>query len=114
MLHPADFYRLLEEKGVNFFTGVPDSLLKDFCAYLTDNVPGKNHIIAANEGNAAAIAAGGIWQRARSALSTCKTAGWATLSTRLSPCSIRGLQHTRALSCRLARQAGDQGRTPAY
>ena len=48
---------MLEEKGVNF-TGVPDSLLKDFCAYLTDNVPGKNHIIAANEGNAAAIAAG--------------------------------------------------------
>jgi phosphonopyruvate decarboxylase len=58
MLHPADFHRLLEEKGVNFFTGVPDSLLKDFCAYLTDNVPGKNHIIAANEGNATAIAAG--------------------------------------------------------
>lgn len=57
-LEPEDFYNLLKSKGIEFFTGVPDSLLKDFCGYVADNVPSKNHIIAANEGNAVAIAAG--------------------------------------------------------
>lgn len=48
----------LIRNGVDFFTGVPDSLLKDFCAYITDNVDCNNHIIAANEGAAVGIAAG--------------------------------------------------------
>ena len=43
--------------GVDFFCGVPDSLLKSFCAYLTDNC-GENHVIAANEGGAVGLAAG--------------------------------------------------------
>lgn len=45
--------------GEPFFTGVPDSLLKPLCDYLYEKygVEG-NHIVAANEGNAAAIAAG--------------------------------------------------------
>ncbi len=46
--------------GVTFFTGVPDSQLKALCNYLMAEygVDGKHHIIAANEGNCAAIAAG--------------------------------------------------------
>lgn len=45
---------------VSFFTGVPDSQLKALCNFLiyTYGVNGKNHIIAANEGNAVGIAAG--------------------------------------------------------
>lgn len=44
----------------DFFAGVPDSLLKPFCDCLEERYGHKaqNHIIAANEGNAAAIAAG--------------------------------------------------------
>eukprot|EP00462_Mataza_sp_D1_P016908 CAMPEP_0175173276 /NCGR_PEP_ID=MMETSP0087-20121206/31952_1 /TAXON_ID=136419 /ORGANISM="Unknown Unknown, Strain D1" /LENGTH=382 /DNA_ID=CAMNT_0016464547 /DNA_START=59 /DNA_END=1207 /DNA_ORIENTATION=- len=57
-LDPKDFYNELDENGMNFYTGVPDSLLKDYCAYVTDNAPAKNHIIAANEGCSVAIAAG--------------------------------------------------------
>ena len=46
-------------KDFDFFTGVPDSQLKPLCNYLTDTYGiSKNHIIAANEGNAAALAAG--------------------------------------------------------
>lgn len=43
-----------------FFTGVPDSQLKALCDYLMDiyGIDPKHHIIAANEGNAAALAAG--------------------------------------------------------
>jgi phosphonopyruvate decarboxylase len=58
MIQADKFYSLFKENGINFFTGVPDSLLKNICAYITDNVPKRNHIIAANEGGALAIAAG--------------------------------------------------------
>ncbi len=58
MISCSDFYRLLLRRRVEFFAGVPDSLLKDFCAYLQDHTPGKNHVIAANEGNAVALALG--------------------------------------------------------
>ena len=46
--------------GADFYTGVPDSLLKPFCNYLmnTYGIDSKHHIVAANEGNCAAIAAG--------------------------------------------------------
>jgi len=58
MINSQDFYNCLKGKGIDFFSGVPDSLLKDFCAYVTDNTPKEKHIIAANEGNAIALAAG--------------------------------------------------------
>ncbi len=46
-------------KRFEFFAGVPDSQLKPLCNYLISNYGiSKNHIIAANEGNAVALAAG--------------------------------------------------------
>ena len=46
--------------GSDFYTGVPDSQLKALCNYLMDRygIDPKHHIIAANEGNCAALAAG--------------------------------------------------------
>ncbi|GMV42677.1 MAG: phosphonopyruvate decarboxylase [Myxococcales bacterium] len=58
MIHPGDFFSALEARGVSFFTGVPDSLLKDLCAYVTDHAPAERHVIAANEGGAVGLAAG--------------------------------------------------------
>jgi len=58
MLEPSEFFSILVENDIEFFTGVPDSLLKYFCAYVTDNVSEDDHIIAANEGNAIGVAAG--------------------------------------------------------
>ena len=50
---------LLNVIGSEFYTGVPDSLLRPICDYLMDNYGiSERHIIAANEGNSAAIAAG--------------------------------------------------------
>lgn len=49
---------LLKNNGTDFFCGVPDSLLKDFCAYVTENFDKKKNIITANEGNAIALAVG--------------------------------------------------------
>lgn len=48
---------LKEEFNCSFFTGVPDSQLKELCYYLTQN-ESENHLICANEGNAVAVAAG--------------------------------------------------------
>ena len=56
MIRPSFFYQKLASYGINFYTGVPDSLLKNLCAYVTDHA--QNHIIAANEGGAMGIAAG--------------------------------------------------------
>ncbi len=58
MLSPDRAFTILKDQGITFFTGVPDSLLKDFCAYVTDHMEEQTHIIAANEGNAIALAAG--------------------------------------------------------
>jgi len=52
------FYELLKAGGVSFFTGVPDSTLKDFCAYVTKHTTKENHVIAASEGGAVALACG--------------------------------------------------------
>lgn len=58
MIKPSIFFETLKSHNINFFTGVPDSLLKDFCAYVTKNVEASKHIIAANEGTAIGLAAG--------------------------------------------------------
>ena len=58
MIQPKQFIERLRAGGVDFFAGVPDSLLKNLCAYITDNVSRENNIIAANEGGAVALAAG--------------------------------------------------------
>ena len=57
-IKPLDFYNELSAQGFYFFTGVPDSLLKEFCLCIDDFIPRDKHIITANEGNAVALAAG--------------------------------------------------------
>ena len=58
MIDTKTFYEYLLTKGIDTFFGVPDSLLKDICAYITQNTPSEKHIITANEGNAVALACG--------------------------------------------------------
>lgn len=57
MIDPNTLIKKLKDVGLTFFTGVPDSLLNDFCLALESSC-GKDNIIAANEGNAIGIAAG--------------------------------------------------------
>ena len=58
MIRPEYFFKLLSDNGISFFTGIPDSLLKDFCLFLLDNVSSSMHIIPANEGAAVSLACG--------------------------------------------------------
>lgn len=50
MIDPQEFIKHLQANGVEFFTGVPDSLLKDFCACLEHVSGAGQYIISANEG----------------------------------------------------------------
>ena len=52
--------QFVETIGADFFVGVPDSQLKALCNYLmgTYGIDPLHHVIAANEGNCAALAAG--------------------------------------------------------
>ncbi len=58
MIDPKFLYDLFTKNGTDFFAGVPDSLLKNFCAYVTDNADESRHFISANEGSAVGLAAG--------------------------------------------------------
>lgn len=58
MIRPEFFIEALREKGIDCFAGVPDSLLKNICAYITDHCDAQHNIITANEGAAVGLAAG--------------------------------------------------------
>ncbi|GMO55721.1 MAG: phosphonopyruvate decarboxylase [Treponemataceae bacterium] len=58
MIEAEFFYKQLIDRGAGFFCGVPDSLLKSFCAYITDHSSCETHCIAVNEGAAIGLAAG--------------------------------------------------------
>lgn len=58
MIRPEFLIEALREKGIDCFAGVPDSLLKNICAYITDHFDAAHNIIAANEGAAVGLAAG--------------------------------------------------------
>jgi len=58
MIKPESFFNILINENIDFFSGVPDSFLKNICNYISDNTTDNNHIIAANEGNALSIGIG--------------------------------------------------------
>jgi len=58
VISPKIFFDGLLTREVLFFSGIPDSSLKNICSYISDNVDKNNHIIAANEGGALSVAMG--------------------------------------------------------
>ena len=68
MIAPKKFFNKLIKHDIKFFCGVPDSLLKDFCAYVTDHTDKNSHVITANEGIAIGLAAGYYLANKRPAL----------------------------------------------
>ena len=57
MIKVNSLINLLKKNNSNFFTGVPDSVLKELSISL-QNKNKKHHIIAANEGSAVALGIG--------------------------------------------------------
>jgi len=57
MIFAEDLIKIIYKKNINFFTGVPDSVLKKLSLHL-DRLSKYKHIIATNEGSAIALAIG--------------------------------------------------------
>ena len=57
MIFVEDLLKKLNKNNISFFSGVPDSILKDFCNTLS-NFSAKKHIIATNEGSAISLGIG--------------------------------------------------------
>ena len=55
MIKPQRLFNFFKKKKINFFTGVPDSILKELSPILEKK---NNHVIAPNEGSAVGIASG--------------------------------------------------------
>lgn len=58
MINPDFFVKKLADHSIDFFTGVPDSLLKNICAYISDTLNDEHNVVAANEGAAMGLATG--------------------------------------------------------
>lgn len=58
MIDAIDFYNYLKSHDFELFTGVPDSLLKEFCSCVYEHEDSCHNIICANEGNSVALASG--------------------------------------------------------
>ena len=58
MIKPDIFLKGVIDAKISFVTGVPDSLLKDICGYISDNSDQICHKIATNEGSAIAMGIG--------------------------------------------------------
>lgn len=58
MIKIESLFSLLYKKNISFFTGVPDSVLKEISYFLEKKFKKKNHIIAHNEGGAIGIGTG--------------------------------------------------------
>ena len=57
MIKVNSLIKLLKKNNCDFFTGVPDSVLKELSSFL-QNKNKKNHIIATNEGSAVSLGIG--------------------------------------------------------
>lgn len=68
MIDTAFFLKGLQSADIRFVTGIPDSLLKDVCAHITDELSPESHVIATNEGSAVGLAIGHYLATSRPAL----------------------------------------------
>ena len=57
MIKAKTLVNLLKKNNINFFSGVPDSILKEL-SFLLENKKKQKHIIATNEGSAVSIGIG--------------------------------------------------------
>lgn len=74
MIEPKDLVEALEELGVDFACGVPDSLMEPLCTYLATR-PDDHHVVAANEGAAVGTAIGHFLSTGQPALVYLQNAG---------------------------------------
>lgn len=101
---PVAFYEATKKLGVDFFTGVPDSLLAPFCATV-DKLGGvTDHLIAANEGAAMCTAAGHYFATGKVPLVYLQNSG---LGNIVNP--ITSMTHNEVYGCPMVVMIGWRG-----
>jgi phosphonopyruvate decarboxylase len=76
MIDPGQFVDRLQALGVTMYTGVPDSLLKQFGKHVMGALPREQHVITANEGAAVGLAMGHYLRTQRPALVYLQNSGF--------------------------------------
>lgn len=79
MIEPGRFIDQLTGLGVEFYTGVPDSLLKQLGSHIMATLPRERHVIAANEGAAVGLAIGHYMRTAKPAVVYLQNSGFGNL-----------------------------------
>lgn len=97
MITPKFFYDTLASYGIDFYAGVPDSLLKNLCAYITDHADDHHNIIAANEGGAIGLAAGHYLATGKSACVYMQNSGEGNIINPLASLTDRDVYHIPVL-----------------
>jgi phosphonopyruvate decarboxylase len=104
MIEVNALFNLLRKNKINFFTGVPDSVLKSFIYILESKKKKIKHIIAANEGNAVALAAGNYLSTKKPALVYMQNSG---LGNAINP--LISICHSKVYSIPLILMIGWRG-----
>jgi phosphonopyruvate decarboxylase len=104
MIDANHLFFFLKKNKINFFTGVPDSVLKDFIYILNSNKKKVKHIIAANEGGAVALAAGNYLATKKPALVYMQNSG---LGNAINP--LISICHSKVYSIPLILMIGWRG-----
>ena len=104
MIEVNALFNLLRKNKINFFTGVPDSVLKNFIYILESQKKKIKHIIAANEGNAVALAAGNYLSTKKPALVYMQNSG---LGNAINP--LISICHSKVYSIPLILMIGWRG-----
>jgi phosphonopyruvate decarboxylase len=104
MINASDLFYFLTKNKINFFTGVPDSILKNFSYILDLHKKKISHIIAANEGSAIALAAGNYLSTKNPALVYMQNSG---LGNAINP--LISICHSKVYSIPLVLMIGWRG-----
>jgi phosphonopyruvate decarboxylase len=104
MIDVKKLFLFLKKNKINFFTGVPDSVLRNFIYILDSNKKKIKHIITANEGSAVALAAGNYLATKKPALVYMQNSG---LGNAINP--LISICHSKVYSIPLILMIGWRG-----
>jgi phosphonopyruvate decarboxylase len=104
MIDAKNLFLFLKKNKIDFFTGVPDSILKNFIYIIDSNKKKVQHIITANEGSAVALAAGNYLATKKPALVYMQNSG---LGNAINP--LISICHSKVYSIPLILMIGWRG-----
>ena len=104
MIDAKNLFLFLKKNKIDFFTGVPDSILKNFIYIIDSNKKKVQHIITANEGSAVALAVGNYLATKKPALVYMQNSG---LGNAINP--LISICHSKVYSIPLILMIGWRG-----